>query len=43
MYEAMQAAQGAQGNPNEGPQGGEGQQKDGEVQDVDFEEVKDSK
>jgi len=43
MYEAMQAAQGAQGNPNEGPQGGDGQQKDGEVQDVDFEEVKDSK
>jgi molecular chaperone DnaK len=43
MYEAMQAAQGAQGNPNEGPQGGGEQKTDGEVQDVDFEEVKDSK
>lgn len=43
MYEAMQAAQGAQGNPGEGPQGGNGEQKDSEVQDVDFEEVKEEK
>jgi molecular chaperone DnaK len=43
VYEAMQAAQG-QGGAQQGPQGG-GEQKsgDGEVQDVDFEEVKDNK
>lgn len=46
MYEAMQAAQGQQGgDPNAGPQNNGGQQQggDGEVQDVDFEEVKDNK
>ena len=42
MYEAMQNAQ-QQGAPNEGPQGGEEKKGDGEVQDVDFEEVKDEK
>jgi molecular chaperone DnaK len=42
MYEAMQGAQ--QGQPNAGPQGDGSQNKgDGEVQDVDFEEVKDNK
>jgi molecular chaperone DnaK len=47
MYEAMQNAQqqaGGDGQQGQGP-GGDGQQKsgDGEVQDVDFEEVKDNK
>lgn len=43
LYEAMQAAQG-QGGAQQGPQGDASQNKgDGEVQDVDFEEVKDNK
>ncbi|MCK6639805.1 MAG: molecular chaperone DnaK [Bacteroidia bacterium] len=43
LYEAMQAAQG-QGGAHQGPQGDASQNKgDGEVQDVDFEEVKDNK
>jgi molecular chaperone DnaK len=43
LYEAMQAAQG-QGGAQQGPQGGSEQKAgDGEVQDVDFEEVKDNK
>ncbi len=44
LYEAMQAAQGQGGAQQEGPQGDASQNKgDGEVQDVDFEEVKDNK
>jgi len=46
MYEAMQQAQGQPGGDGQQGQGpsGDGQQKtDGEVQDVDFEEVKDNK
>ncbi len=43
MYEAMQNAQQAQGNPEGAPQGDGEKKGDGEVQDVDFEEVKDEK
>jgi molecular chaperone DnaK len=48
MYEAMQAAQGqgqpgADGQQGQGPSGQQNQGGDGEVQDVDFEEVKDNK
>lgn len=43
MYEAMQNAQQAQGNPEGAPQDGQEKKGDGEVQDVDFEEVKDEK
>lgn len=41
MYEAMQQQQGTTGDPNAGTSNTNG--KDGEVTDVDFEEVKDSK